>query len=97
MTEQQKRKKALEEMARYIGNCDYIKFRSCKNCEENCRKFCTQLHLEKQLYDAGYRKEEEVRREVFDKLIEVSKNFEGVLPAGVLKALAIEFGVEVEE
>ena len=48
------------------------------------------------LYDAGYRKADEVRKEIFSKLIEVSKNFDGNLPLGVLKAWAIEYGVEVE-
>jgi len=48
------------------------------------------------LVNAGYRKADEVRKEIFSKLIEVSKNFDGNLPLGVLKAWAIEYGVEVE-
>lgn len=39
----------------------------------------------------------EVREEVFDKLIKVSGNFNESLPVGVLKAWAIEFGVEIKK
>ena len=39
----------------------------------------------------------EMAKEIFSKLIEVAGRFDGKLPIGVLKAWAIEYGVEVCE
>ena len=95
MTEQEKRGKAIEEMASILDELDCQNHNVCCRYEDDtllCNRCCAE-----RLADYILRKKEEVRKEVFDKLIEVSKNFEGVLPIGVLKAWAIEFGVEVEE
>ena len=99
MTEQEKREEAIEEMAkimwgnRYNDDCFSV---SCTDCEFSGQGRCS-MYKRIGLYDAGYRKADEVRKEIFDKLIEVSKNFDGNLPLWALKAWAIEFGVEVDE
>lgn len=38
-----------------------------------------------------------VAKRIFVKLIEVSKNFNGSVPLGVLKAWAIEYGVDIND
>lgn len=57
MTEREKR---IEEMS--LKACEHF----CENCNKNCGAYraCTIL------YDAGYRKEKEVKKETFDKLTE---------------------------
>ena len=60
------------------------------------------VDIGKFLYQKGYRKANEVRKEttkeIFGKLIKITKeNFDGYLPLGVLKAWAIEYEVETEE
>lgn len=50
------------------------------------------------LYNAGYRKESETAKEIFNKLIKIAEDeFKGSLPFGVLKAWALEYGVEIEQ
>ena len=69
MTEQEKREKAIEEMA-------HIVVTDCKNTCKNCGIYgwCIGLFNATRFYDAGYRKEEEVRKEVakefLDKIME---------------------------
>ena len=88
--------KKIQEMAQ-LGTMD-CHGKDCIKCQQDHpHEICWPYRRAKIYYEEGYRKTGEVRKEVFDKLIEVSKNFEGVLPIGVLKAWAIEFGVEVEE
>lgn len=59
MTEQEKREKAIEEMAQ-VQPCPY----GCENCiEYGLNKKCKDWVLAERLYDAGYRKEEEVQKE----------------------------------
>ena len=85
MIEQEKREKAIGTLSKIV----------CDGCGACCG--CFSKRGWENLYYYILRKEKEVRKEVFNKLIEVSKNFDGNLPLGVLKAWAIEFGVEVEE
>lgn len=91
MTELEKR---IEGMAKDIElSCD------TNNDITVCRELndCSMCQARYLIEKCHYRKEEEVRKEIFNKLIEVSKNFDWNLPFGVLKAWAIEFGVKVEE
>ena len=97
MTKQEKREKAIDEMERDVEEALNVPICDSDGATYGYRKTTSVPIIAARLIGKGYRKAEEVRKEIFSKLIEVSKNFEGVLPVGVLKAWAIEFGVEVEE
>ena len=43
-----------------------------------------------------YKEIKDAAKEIFLKLIEVSENFNGAVPIGVLKVWAIEYGIEVK-
>lgn len=83
--------KEIEEMARTIIQPCKI---SCKECDKKCRDY----NLSRSLYNAGYRKAEEVRKEtakeilqqVYDFLNDKNDKFD-------VFELAKEYGVEVEE
>ena len=89
MAEQEKREKAIEEMKNMF--C-YNYPTMCKACcfEDSC---LPQVYSER-LYDAGYRKEEEVRKET---IIQVAKWLNGLADNDLIYLLLRKFGVEVEE
>ena len=84
MTEQEKREKAIEKMTKSVVACE-------NNCKD-CNFWCVSHFNAVRFYDAGYRKEEEVRKET---LIEAAKWLDEEWGIGSL--LLKEFGVEVEE
>ena len=98
MTEQEKRGKAIEEMAVKASNCCEC---GCGDCP---MRPCTVYEYSERVYDAGYRKEEEVQKETarqFAKLLlkKFDKNCQGhtFYRDDIKRILKKEFGVEVEE
>ena len=88
MTEQEKREKAIEEMAQ-LGSI------VCKGCD--CTKCgnCVHYNRAKIIYDQYIlRKEEEVRKET---IIEIAKWLNGKTPCDLIWLLLRRFGVEVED
>ena len=111
MTEQERREKAIEEMAkilwgnRYNADCFSV---SCKDCEFSGQGGCSMYKHAVCLYDAGYSKEEEVRKETIAKFIkrlrEVAKKTKNNLDSTrwlklwtEIENIKEEFGVEVEQ
>lgn len=68
MTEQEKREKAIEEMAQ-MGSI------VCKGCDCTKCANCVHYNRAKELYYAGYRKEEEVQKETAKNIFERLEKF----------------------
>lgn len=97
MTEQEKREKAIEEMAR-IACIDCVKE---KRHDDSClnHPYCVGTISAIRLYDAGYRKEEEVQKKKAREILQtLFNNLKYPQYFQVyIKTLAQENGVEVEE
>ena len=104
MTEQEKRENAIEEMARITS------MRSCNDniCDLHNDR-CAECEATR-LYDAGYRKEEEVRKETateysnrIDEIVtwcisnKIGDDFDYEYFSNCISNLKKQFGVEVEE
>ena len=64
MTEQEKREKAIEEMTTLLCSEKACSQEYCKKAQKDKQRYCClTLNGVEKLYDAGYRKEEEVRKE----------------------------------
>lgn len=106
MTEQEKRERAIEEMLSYGAKCSI--FVKDWDCKKKCIYYpCGCIHACEKLYDAGYRKVEEVRKETAKEYhnkvaqeIELH-NFENTSDFEYMdvcnKEILMEFCVEVEE
>ena len=101
MTEQEKREKAIDEM-KFVAEkyCEVID--DAYGCERECIP-CSRLFGE--LYDAGYRKEEEVQKEtakaIRDMLLKRLNEIKNIISrfelAAQITKIETVFGVEVEE
>lgn len=100
MTEQEKREKAIEEISCCVANSACGKHHNCDTCRFNDYMFCEYRKIGEQLYDAGYRKEEEVRKEAIKEFVETVKRClpnEPYLHTWLREIAFGKFGVEVEE
>lgn len=102
MTEQEKRKKAIYEMAESI--CPKFEIQ-CYDCHRDCNV----EEDSERLYDAGYRKADEVRKETAKRflkmLYDIGVDRQTIETCGIYdvngselaRFVSQEFGVEVEE
>ena len=111
MTEQEKREKAIEEIGGDIAKLECGKYHDCGSCDMKDYMFCQTAKLAKGLYEAGYRKEEEVRKEMASRFLTIINGLLDEVENGTIENLEElrlqliynvhflrkEFGVEVEE
>ena len=104
MTEQEKREKGIEEMTKVASpNC----LAHCKNC--GWSKACTANIVSIKLYDAGYRKSDEVEKQTAKRFLKMlydmgvdrqtveTCGLYDVNGSALARFVSQEFGVEVEE
>lgn len=105
MTEQEKR---IEKMGSDIEKLKCGKYHDCSSCDMKDYMFCQSAKLARDLYDEGYRKEEEVRKETATKFLFEAKRILAEYEHSIYGEMFIEvfvkllqvskeFGVEVDE
>ena len=80
------REKQIEEMAKVLCNsimCDLETFDNCRMPQGNCSR-CQRVA--KDLYNADYRKQSEVAKEIFD---EIERTFKGLLNGDISNVLKL--------
>lgn len=106
MTEQENRETAIEEMAQFM--CETGE-KSCAKCKGEPNVQCGAWNEATRLYDAGYRKADEVRKEIAKRflkmLYDIGVDRQTIETCGIYdvngselaRFVSQEFGVEVEE
>jgi len=98
MTEREKR---IEEITTLLCSEKACSQEYCKKAQKDKQRYCClTLNGVERLYNAGYRKEEEVRKEAIKEFIETVKRClpnEPYLHTHIRAIASIKFGVEVEE
>ena len=97
MTDKEQIAKMAKEVCKYVQSRKIEKAYILEKPKDEMFQYSHNYGLAEALYNAGYRKAKETAKEIFNTLIKIAVNeFGGTLPLGVLKAWAIEYGVEVE-
>ena len=99
--------KQIEEMAKAIVDrekynvCGYTTCKMCDigKCDLHCSKYSDISYDCEALYEAGYRKQSDTAKEIFQTLYDRTQNYHGdrtILTSDDIKELAEKYGVKID-